>query len=1394
MPQSRLTIRMFTCVIPVLVALGCTMPALRAQSVTLAPSTVDFGTQLVGTNGTPWTLTVNNTGPAAVALGTISLSDTTDFVVSTTCGAALGPYSNCNAMVGFSPSTSGSITGQLLVPVVGTTIPLSVALKGTGSPVAVSMPSANFAPGNIQFGSQTLSTSSNSFSASLNNSGPGALNIASLTVSDPADFNFTSNCGTQLAGYSNCQVQVVFTPSTVGPITASIQLVSNGNPQSMALQGTGMAVTTSVVVAPAALDFGTQAVGLVGNVQTVTVNNTGSNPIALTNFQIGGSGAFSIVNNACGSTLAGYSTCNVPVGFTASSTGSVTGQLTFSANGTAQSLPLQGSGAPSAPALLISPSSVDFGTVVAGTSAGSWTISVNNVSAAAVNLSQALGLSGSSAFTFTSNCGTTIPAYASCNLQVTFAPASAGPYGAQISLQAAGAASPQQITLAGNATPSAPVLLVAPSAVDFGTVQTGTTASAWTVGISNPTGGVVNFGTPITVVGSREFTISTTCGTSLAAYSSCQVLVSFLPVIHEPEHGQLIVTMAGGSTQTVSLTGTGVGPSVTPTVSISPMVFDFGSQALGTASANVSFTVANAGSTDAYFSSTVSVTGSTAFVLSRNGCSNPVIAGTSCSISMNFNPSASGSATGELVLPFFGIANPLVVGLNGTGGVPAKLAISPATVDFGGQAIGSASAPLSFTLANNSGAAIPFTLGPLPAGYNAITSCAGSVPANSLCTLNVVFTPSVLGAEPGLLAIGENGQLAVDQVSFTGSGTGVIFPATTYDFGPYPAFAAPGTSASLPIQEVGAGHPNIASLTATGPFKVNQQTCGALPTASTSCSATVFFTPTTIGPATGQLVVTFVGGATQTMNLTGTGTTPVNFTFSPATGASTSNTTVGQTITQTVTVFNSGYATSLSLGGVSSTLGGWHQVSSTCGVTIASGASCSVILSFTPTTAGQDVASLTFTDATNHWPYTWTTVGQGVPASTAALVASPTSIKFHDFDRNAPDDSVYMVPVTITNPTSAMVAFSANTGDPDFVVLDEDGSCRIGNLGQYELPAGGHCSLAALYYLGTLFPRDGHVSSLISFATTSGSTTSVAVTAFSPYGDDRNKATMSVSTNALVFAATPYGGASPIQVITVTNSGSNSDAFWVAPNWNGSPTGPAFQIAQNTCNAPIGPRATCTVGVVFSPNESGPITNYLQFEDNNANATVTVALLGTGYVSNGYAVSTTGSYNLQAYPGDLTLSSGESGTAQFTLTPVGGFKGTVTLSCGPLPEGVTCTFNPPALTADGSNKVLASTLTVSTVGIHRDAKGSSGASLGLLAAVSLLGMGFARRRFRVGILPLSMLFLFAAFAAGSVGCGSGLSSLTTPVGASTVLVKAASVVNGSTTVEQYASFKLTINQ
>ena len=64
-------------------------------------------------------------------------------------------------------------------------------------------------------------------------------------------------------------------------------------------------------------------------------------------------------------------------------------------------------------------------------------------------------------------------------------------------------------------------------------------------------------------------------------------------------------------------------------------------------------------------------------------------------------------------------------------------------------------------------------------------------------------------------------------------------------------------------------------------------------------------------------------------------------------------------------------------------------------------------------------------------------------------------------------------------------------------------------------------------------------------------------------------------------------------------------------------------------------------------------------------------------------------------PTSLSIQPGSSGQLVITITPVGGYTGTIDFSCGTLPAHVSCTFAPPTLTLNGAGP-FTDTLTVST--------------------------------------------------------------------------------------------------
>lgn len=161
-------------------------------------------------------------------------------------------------------------------------------------------------------------------------------------------------------------------------------------------------------------------------------------------------------------------------------------------------------------------------------------------------------------------------------------------------------------------------------------------------------------------------------------------------------------------------------------------------------------------------------------------------------------------------------------------------------------------------------------------------------------------------------------------------------------------------------------------------------------------------------------------------------------------------------------------------------------------------------------------------------------------------------------------------------------------------------------------------------------------------------------------------------------------------------------------------------------------------------------------------------------------------FSLTANPTSLTIKAGETGHATFTLTPVGGFTGTVTFSCDNLPAGVTCTFAPATLTADGSNTPLTSQLTITTQRLV-------GANLYLPGALLGILLFWQRRRFNLRTAQVLMLVLGAAVIAGMVGCGS--SSTPTPQSnASTTSVTVTAKATGGSggTMSHTATFNLNI--
>ena len=211
--------------------------------------------------------------------------------------------------------------------------------------------------------------------------------------------------------------------------------------------------------------------------------------------------------------------------------------------------------------------------------------------------------------------------------------------------------------------------------------------------------------------------------------------------------------------------------------------------------------------------------------------------------------------------------------------------VSPASLDFGTQLVGAATAPQTVTLTNNNSTALTITsiavvaITPPAAGTDfAIApggTCAASLPAGMSCTVNVTFTPSVASAESAKLVFTDVDPSSPQFATLTGTGTAnapvAVLTPTSLDFGSQLVTTTSSPAKTIMLKNNGNLVLNIASITSSGDF-AETNTCGASLPAGMTCTISVTFTPTATGARTGTITITDnANGSPRTVPLTGTG-------------------------------------------------------------------------------------------------------------------------------------------------------------------------------------------------------------------------------------------------------------------------------------------------------------------------------------------------------------------------------------------------------------------------------------------------------------------------------------------------------------------------------------------
>jgi hypothetical protein len=202
------------------------------STLTLAPSYpgIDFSVQALGTTSAAQVATLTNTGTAPVTISRVL--GVGDYTATSTCTGTLAGKASCTISAFFAPRASGLRYGNLVVTDGDPGSPHTVRLAGSGTAVALTAAS-------LQFARQRVRTTSPPQTVTLTNVGTLPLSFASILSA--GDFAKTDTCGSVVAPRSTCTITVTFTPTRRGTRTGDITISdSDGtSPQTIPLSGTG---------------------------------------------------------------------------------------------------------------------------------------------------------------------------------------------------------------------------------------------------------------------------------------------------------------------------------------------------------------------------------------------------------------------------------------------------------------------------------------------------------------------------------------------------------------------------------------------------------------------------------------------------------------------------------------------------------------------------------------------------------------------------------------------------------------------------------------------------------------------------------------------------------------------------------------------------------------------------------------------------------------------------------------------------------------------------------------------------------------------------------------------------------------------------------------------------
>ncbi|WP_082938917.1 choice-of-anchor D domain-containing protein [Mitsuaria sp. 7] len=342
----------------------------------------------------------------------------------------------------------------------------------------------------------------------------------------------------------------------------------------------------------------------------------------------------------------------------------------------------------------------------------------------------------------------------------------------------------------------------------------------------------------------------------------------------------------------------------------------------------------------------------------------------------------------------------------------------------------------------------------------------------------------------------------------------------------------------------------------------------------------------------------------------------------------------------TITVSASRIAALGSLSAVAS--GDFAVQGGSCGATVPAGTSCTVGVVFQPTAAGARSGALTISHNGISTPIPITLSGTANVTLTAVLSADATTLAFG----SQPLASASAArTVTLSNTGTASLDFSSigvtGVHASDFT---RGGSCAVGT----PLAVGASCTVTATFTPSATGGRTATLA-VAAIAPAANNATANVNIAMTGVGQAQPTPVSSLSATQLSFGALTVGRTSTAQTITVSNTGNAALSFSAI-----AATGPF--TTTDTCSGGVPAGGSCAVNVSFAPAGAGAATGTLSLTSNAAASPQSVALSGTGVLTNTpilvWTAATTADF------GTVTMGA-DGGLKHFTLSNTGDVAATL---------------------------------------------------------------------------------------------------------------------------------------